>query len=71
MNSKWIWCEQCGIEFEFQAEDQERYAMKGYDDPIRCSDCRKHKNRPFILDSEQRKLRNRKKYIRERYENLY
>lgn len=33
-------CVECGIIFEFSAEDQEFYATKGYSAPKRCPECR-------------------------------
>jgi hypothetical protein len=67
-----IECEQCGIEFEFQAEEQQRYDERGYDYPKRCSACRKRKIRPFYdrehkndrehkTDREHKKVKARKR----------
>ncbi len=40
-DDKNIPCEDCGIEFVHSAEDQERYAERGFtSDPKRCRDCR-------------------------------
>lgn len=33
-------CAECGVTFEFSAEDQEFYATKGYSAPKRCPQCR-------------------------------
>lgn len=33
-------CVECGVTFEFSAEDQEFYAKKGYSTPKRCAVCR-------------------------------
>jgi CxxC-x17-CxxC domain-containing protein len=38
---KTIVCEDCGTQFVHSAEDQERYAQRGYtNDPKRCRECR-------------------------------
>lgn len=33
-------CAECGVTFEFSAEEQEFYAKKGYTFPKRCPQCR-------------------------------
>lgn len=33
-------CAECGVIFEFSAEDQEFYSKKGYSAPKRCPECR-------------------------------
>lgn len=33
-------CAECGMIFEFSAEEQEFYAKKGYSSPKRCPECR-------------------------------
>lgn len=33
-------CTECGVTFEFSAEEQDFYAKKGYSSPKRCSECR-------------------------------
>ena len=63
MESKWIVCIQCDSDFEFDTEDQIRYAEKGYDEPQRCSDCRKHKSKIIDLNG-QRESKLRKKLYR-------
>ena len=38
---KTIVCDDCGAEFIHSAEDQDRYAQRGFtNDPKRCRDCR-------------------------------
>lgn len=42
-----ICCKDCKISFDFSAQDQKRFQRKGYENPIRCEDCRqKRKNAP-------------------------
>ena len=33
-------CTECGVIFEFSADDQEFFAKKGYTPPKRCPECR-------------------------------
>lgn len=35
-----ITCKDCGRNFIFRGEEQDFYAEKGYDEPIRCRHCR-------------------------------
>jgi hypothetical protein len=62
MESKWIVCVQCDYEFEFDTEDQIRYAEKGYDDPQRCPDCRKHKSKLICLSRQRESKLRRRQY---------
>ena len=48
-------CIQCGREFDFSPEDQQRYAHRGFDLPRRCPACRKHKARGASDDFERRR----------------
>jgi len=43
MENKIITCIQCEREFEFTVHDQLRYERMNFDEPRRCSDCRKNK----------------------------
>jgi hypothetical protein len=70
MESKWIVCIQCDSEFEFDTEDQIRYAEKGYDEPQRCPACRKHKTKVIYL-SRQNEARIRRKMFRNKKERDY
>ena len=45
MKDELITCIQCGIQFEFKINEQLHYETMGFDDPKRCSDCRKRKTR--------------------------
>ena len=65
MESEWFVCMQCDIEFEFDAAEQARYAEKGYDKPLRCPECRKHKTK-FFDGREQGSSKSRKKNFRSR-----
>jgi len=40
---KLLQCADCGVEFNFSADDQEFYAQKGYSAPKRCSTCRSNR----------------------------
>jgi CxxC-x17-CxxC domain-containing protein len=33
-------CKDCGNDFEWTAEEQEFYEKKGFNQPLRCKDCR-------------------------------
>lgn len=33
-------CADCGVTFEFSAEEQEFYASRGFSEPKRCKNCR-------------------------------
>lgn len=37
---KTIICKDCGKDFMFRGEEQDFFAEKDYDEPIRCKDCR-------------------------------
>jgi hypothetical protein len=43
MNGIYLTCIQCGSEFEFSPEQQQRFQSKGFDPPLRCELCRQHK----------------------------
>lgn len=40
MEDKKLVCEDCGQEFVFSGEEQEFYAMRGFQEPKRCKPCR-------------------------------
>lgn len=40
MQDKIIVCKDCGKEFTFTAGEQEFYAEKGFNEPVRCKECR-------------------------------
>jgi len=40
---KKLTCKDCGRSFPFTVEDQKKYGLKGYSDPIRCEVCRRQK----------------------------
>lgn len=40
-------CLDCGKEFVFTAGEQELYAMKGWNAPVRCKHCRDASERPM------------------------
>ena len=43
-----ICCKDCKNSFEFSGKDQQRYAKKGYANPIRCEDCRDKKKNAVV-----------------------
>ena len=38
---KQITCKDCGNNFTFTENEQDFFKQKGFNDPVRCSDCRK------------------------------
>lgn len=40
IKDKTITCKDCGRTFIFRADEQSFYEEKGYDEPIRCRECR-------------------------------
>lgn len=67
MESQWIVCIQCDMEFEYETAEQVRHAEKGYDAPQRCPACRKHKHK-FMNEWQPWEPKDRKKIIRNRGE---
>lgn len=45
MEARVLPCTDCGAQFEFSAEEQERFAARGFSDPKRCKRCRDAKRR--------------------------
>ena len=45
MENMVITCIQCEEDFEFTVEEQEKLKKRGFDAPLRCPQCRKHKSR--------------------------
>ena len=41
--TKVIVCKDCGKEFDFTAGEQEFYAEQGFNEPVRCKECRQAK----------------------------
>ena len=64
MSSVTFECIQCGNWFELTDSEKRRYAAKGFDPPLRCPDCRRHKNKS---DDGHRKHPNRKRDYRIKY----
>lgn len=59
----WLSCQQCGDRFWFSATEQDNYDRRGFDPPLRCPECRKHRNR--IGDDESWNPRQKKKRRRD------
>ena len=45
MENMYLDCVQCGNTFELSELEIKRYSTKGFDLPLRCPECRKHKSR--------------------------
>ena len=65
---EWLICAQCGNEFLFASEEREKYLSRGFDLPLRCPACRKHRSRLKQGQSkdwnrERRKRRDFKEYV--------
>lgn len=49
--SKIIQCRNCGRVFAFSAEDQRKFQLRGWHDPIRCQRCienrKRHRQDPY------------------------
>lgn len=59
----WLSCQQCGASFFFSVAEQANYDRRGFDPPLRCPECRKHRNR--IDDDESWNPRQKKKRRRD------
>ena len=55
MNEKVIRCQDCCGNFVFTAKQQERYAERGWPDPIRCPNCRARKKEIWQINEVYRK----------------
>lgn len=51
--TKELSCVDCGVIFEFSAEDQEFYAGRGFSEPKRCPKCRAAKKNARNAGSRQ------------------
>ena len=65
---EWLICAQCGNEFLFARAEQEKYQARGFDAPLRCPACRKHRSRLGRRESkdwnrDRRKKRDIKEYM--------
>jgi hypothetical protein len=60
-------CIQCEEDFEFSAHEQEKYRQKGFDAPLRCTQCRKKKGKKTGF-SEEKKIKNKKKQYRLKFD---
>jgi len=69
MRDKTIECSQCHNEFDFTVSEQIYYSKMGFDEPKRCSDCRKHKIKTDPDKNPKINNKNKKKHFRQKYEN--
>jgi len=65
-----ITCIQCEEDFEFTVEEQEKLEKRGFDAPLRCPQCRKHKARNLQRE-ENRKSKSKKKQYRMKFDEDY
>jgi hypothetical protein len=70
METMVITCIQCQEDFEFTVEEQEKMKNRGFDAPLRCPQCRKHKARN-LQHEENRKFKDKKKHYRLKFNNDY
>ena len=65
-----ITCIQCQEDFEFTVEEQKKLKKRGFDPPLRCPQCRKHKSRN-PQHEENRKSRSKKRQYRIKFDEDY
>jgi len=70
MENMVITCIQCQEDFEISAEEQEKLTKKGFDAPLRCPQCRKHKSRN-LQNQEPRKFKDKKKHYRQKFDEYF
>lgn len=49
--NKYLICQDCGKRFLFSAKSQKYFKSKGWNEPIRCKECRDIKNIRFLMAS--------------------
>ena len=67
MENMVITCIQCQEDFDFTVEEQEKSNKRGFDAPLRCPRCRKHKARN-LQQNENRKFKDKKKHYRMKFD---
>lgn len=70
MENMVITCIQCEEDFELSVEEQEKLKKRGFDAPLRCPQCRKHKSRNLQYQ-EPRKFKDKKKHHRQKFDEYY
>ena len=70
MENMIITCIQCQEDFEFTVKEQEKLKKRGFDAPLRCPQCRKHKSRN-LQHEENRKFKSKKKHHRLKFDEDY
>lgn len=70
MENMVITCIQCEEDFELSVEEQEKLKKRGFDAPLRCPQCRKHKSRN-LQNQESRKFKDKKKHHRQKFDEYY
>ena len=56
MENKVIRCQDCYNKFIFTVKQQQMYAEKGWDDPIRCPSCRARKKEIWATTEDYKKM---------------
>jgi len=54
MEDKSLNCVQCGHSFPFTVAQQERFKTLGFDEPKRCKECRKNKEKMGLSRYEEK-----------------
>ena len=62
-------CIQCQENFELTHDEQEKFEKRGFDLPLRCPQCRRHKSRD-VERQEPWKPKNRKKRFRQKFDEF-
>lgn len=62
MENMVITCVQCQEDFEFTVEEQEKLEKRGFDAPLRCPQCRKHKSRNLQYEENKKAMSKKKRY---------
>jgi uncharacterized protein with PIN domain len=70
MQEKIITCVQCNEPFVFSTEEKWRFEALGFDEPTRCPECRKNKNKGGKHDGPW-KDKGRKKHARRKTRGDY
>lgn len=70
MQDKIITCVQCNEPFVFSTEEKRRFDARGFDEPTRCPECRKKKNKGSKQDGPWRD-KGRKKHARRKNRGDY
>jgi hypothetical protein len=70
MEDKDLVCIQCGNSFLFTVAQQERFKALGFDEPRRCKECRKRKEKTGLSRHEE-KMRHKSQGNNGHWEHVY